>query len=73
MIKEDIFMPRSKIELRRNANEIKERLGASALKKESLPLGTWSMIEIIFKYLAGCFQDIFGFQPLDALVNFIDN
>lgn len=39
-IKEDIFMPRSKIELMRNANEIKERLGASALKKESLPLGT---------------------------------
>uniref|UniRef100_A0A452RPQ5 Kinesin-like protein n=1 Tax=Ursus americanus TaxID=9643 RepID=A0A452RPQ5_URSAM len=43
----NIFMPRSKIELMRNANEIKD------------------MIEIIFKYLAGCFQDIFGFQTLD--------
>lgn len=52
MIKEDIFMPSSKIELMKNANEIKECLGALELKKkkESLPLGIWSMIEIIFKY-----------------------
>ena len=29
----------SKIELMKNANEIKECLGASTLEKESLPLG----------------------------------
>lgn len=51
MIKEDIFMPSSKIELMKNANEIKECLGTLEFKKkESLPLGIWSMIEIIFKY-----------------------
>lgn len=33
-IKEDIFMLSSKIELMKNANEIKECLGASALKKK---------------------------------------
>lgn len=58
----------------KNANEIKECLGASALKKkESLLLGIWNMIEIIFKFSTECFKDIFGFQTLDALVNFIDN
>lgn len=35
MIKEDIFMPSSKIELMKNANEIKECLGALELKKKS--------------------------------------
>lgn len=41
MIKEDIFMLSSKIELMKNANEIKECPGALELKKkkESLPLG----------------------------------
>lgn len=40
MIKEDIFMPSSKIELMKNANEIKECLGGFGIKKkESLPLG----------------------------------
>lgn len=73
MIKEDIFMLRSKIELMKNANEIKECLGTSAFKKRSLHLGTWSMIEIIFKYSTGCFEDIFGSQTLDALINFIEN
>ena len=34
MIKEDIFMPSSKIELMKNANEIKECLGALELKKK---------------------------------------
>lgn len=38
-IKEDIFMLSSKVELMKNANEIKECLGASAFKKRVLTFG----------------------------------
>lgn len=47
-IKEDIFMLSSKIELMKNANEIKECLGASAFKKRVLTSGNLKS-EIILK------------------------
>lgn len=47
-IKGDVFMLRSKIELMRNANEIKECLGASAFKKRVLTSGNLKS-EIILK------------------------
>lgn len=47
-IKGDIFMLSSKIELMKNANEIKECLGASAFKKRVLTSGNLKS-EIILK------------------------
>lgn len=47
-IKGDVFMLSSKIELMRNANEIKECLGASAFKKRVLTSGNLKS-EIILK------------------------